>query len=161
MGHTHLFGLSGASSILSSYHIDDMIYEDIIRQSRGTLEVCNATPPAVTSAKVGRAAFETHGLFCARVDYQSQMLDLLELMPLQSHLLPRPAVFLDYVPWIRNMAQIDDALEAAGGWDPHANPRSGRLTRNSGRTSYERQLTLSDKQREIVATTRFNDIGVS
>jgi hypothetical protein len=157
-----MFGLLGASSVLSSYHTDEVIYEDIIRQSRGTLEVCNTTPPPLTSTKIDRAAFETRGLFRARVDYQSQMLDLLslELIPLQSHLLPRPAVFLDYVPWIRNMAQIDDALEAAGGWDANTNSRPGRSTRNSGRTSYERQLTLSDKQREIVATTRFHDQGV-
>lgn len=90
------------------------------------------------------------------------MLDLLdlELIPLQSHLLPRPAVFLDYVPWIRTMAQIDDVLEAAGGWGTDIKPRPGRSTRNSGRTSYARQLTLTDKQREIVAKTRFNDLGV-
>jgi hypothetical protein len=59
------------------------------------------------------------------------------------------------------MATIDDALEAAGGWDASIISRTGRSTRNSGKTSYERQLTLSDKQREIIATTRIEVPGAA
>jgi hypothetical protein len=89
------------------------------------------------------------------------MLDLLwpGLIPLQSHLLPRPAVFLDYVPWVRYMAQVDDAYELAGDWEANVNPRSGRMTRNSVKGSYERQLTLSDHQRGILTTTRLKELG--
>jgi len=154
VGHTYLFNASGASTGLASYYQDEIIYEDIIRHSYGILDGPRPTVNVTTT-------FKKRALFRARVEYQSKMLDLLwpELVPLQSHLLPRPAVFLDYVPYVRYMAEIDDNYEQTGDWEASINPRSGRTTRNSRRGSYERQLTLSDYQREIIATTRLEGFG--
>jgi hypothetical protein len=134
-----------------------MICEDAIGCSRGILEASYDTRLTANNS----TTFRTRALFRARVEYQSKMLSLLwpGLVPLQSHLLPRPAVFLDYVPWVRNMAQIDDAYELAGDWEANVNPRSGRMTRNSGKGTYERQLTLSEHQRGIIVATRLGGFG--
>lgn len=125
-----------------------------MRFSRGILEASKSS--RWTNSTVDSTAFQTRALFRARVGYQSQMLELLwpKLVPLQSHLLPRPAVFLDYVPWIRHMAQIDDTYEQTGSWDTTINPRSRRPIRNGTHTAYERQLSLSGDERRIIATTQ-------
>jgi hypothetical protein len=157
IGHTHLFNAPGCSNAVASYYVDEMICEDAISRSRGILEANHDTRPKATS----NAAFQTRALFRARVEYQSKMIGLLwpGLVPLQSHLLPRPAVFLDYVPWVRHMAQVDDAFELAGDWEANVNARSGRMTRNRAKGSYERQLTLSDYQRGVIAATRLDGFG--
>ena len=69
-------------------------------------------------------------------------------------------MFLDYVPYVKYMAHIDDVYERTGDWEASVNPRSGRPIRNSTRGSYERQLTLSDHQREIIAATRLDEFEV-
>lgn len=128
--------------------------EDTIRVSRGTLAIGSTTDINPTSEVPS-----PRGLFRARARHQSQMLDLLwpDLVPIQTHLLPRPAVFLDYVPWIRCMAKIDDAFEISGDWESlNVNPttRSGRPSRTAARSSsYVRQLTLLANQRAIIAAT--------
>lgn len=131
-----------------------MILEDALRHSRGALEA-GLSDTQTTDSDI---ALQTRALFLARVQYQSEMLDLLwpNVVPLQSHILPRPAVFLDYVPLVRHMAWIDDGFEKTGEWDTSIHPRSGRPMRGSARTPYERQLTLSERQREIISTTHLD-----
>lgn len=152
IGHTHIFNASGRSNALTCYYKDTMICEEVLRYSRGILEASHNTRPAATSS----IAFQTRALFRARTEYQTKMLDLLwpGLVPVHSHLLPRPAVFLDYIPWVRYMVQVDDIYEQTGDWEANVNPRSGRMTRSGAKGSYERQLTLSDHQRGIIAGTR-------
>ena len=120
--------------------------EDTIRASRGTLALGLINP-------VGEAP-SSRGLFCARARHQSQMLELLrpDLVPIQTHLVP--TVFVDYVPWIRRMVEIDDGFEKSGDWESLNLNRSGRPSRTAARSSsYVRQLTLSDNQRAIIAAT--------
>jgi hypothetical protein len=157
LGHTHLFNASGHSDALASYYTDEMIYEDMIHYSRVILEARHNTRGTNSRPSHG-PTFQTRALFRSRVEYQSKMLALLwpTVVSLQSHLLPRPAVFLDYIPWVRYMAHIDDMYERAGDWEANVNARSGRMTRNSAKGVYERQLTLSEHQRGIIAATRLD-----
>ncbi|KAL1747465.1 hypothetical protein HDZ31DRAFT_31881 [Schizophyllum fasciatum] len=62
------------------------------------------------------------------------------------------ALYLDYLPYVRQMAATDDALEAAalsGG----TIARGGRTTRNSARAMYARTVILTEDQREALAGT--------
>lgn len=156
IGHTHLFNCSAASGGLASYYADETILEDVLRHSRGALE---AAHPEL-QPKESNIALQTRALFRARAQYQSEMLDLLwpNIISLQSQLLPRPSVFLEYVPFLRHMAWIDDGFEKNGGWDTSINRRSGRPVRESARAPYERQLTLSDRQRDVISNTHLDEL---
>ena len=141
--------MSGNFDALPFYDLDGMILEDAIRVSRGTLALGLVNPGGETPS--------SRGLYCARARHQSQILELLrpDLVPIQKHFIS--TVFLDYVPWIRCMVEIDDAFEKSGDWETKPITRTGRPSRTAGRSwTYVRQLTLSDNQRAIVAATGFN-----
>lgn len=56
--------------------------------------------------------FSTTKLFADRASYQADTLQFLEvLLTLSSPLFPRPAIFLDYVPWVTIMVRSDDEEE--------------------------------------------------
>ena len=120
--------------------------EDTIRVSRGTLALGLINPAGEAPSSCG--------LFCARARHQSQILELLrpDLIPIQTQLVP--TVFLDYVPWIRCMVEIDDTLEKSRDWESLTITRTGRPSRTAARSlTYVRQLTLSENQRDIIAAT--------
>lgn len=89
-----------------------------------------------------------------RIKYIRTLLPLLDpIIPLSSHLLPHPSLFVDYMPVIRHMVQIDDirhseyeAAKAAG--EDVRNFKTGRpmrLTAWMGKEGFTRQLEVDEQ----------------
>ncbi|GHJ89095.1 hypothetical protein NliqN6_5497 [Naganishia liquefaciens] len=99
-----------------------------------------------------------------RQTYQATTLEFLDpLIPLDSHLLPHPAIFLDYIPHISWMTRIDDTLAAQDATDVQAgrsrvNRKTGRMQRVTagGYQGYVRQMAggLGETQLEAVRRCR-------
>lgn len=85
-----------------------------------------------------------------RTSYVRSLLPFLDpLVPLSARLLPHPSLFLDVVPWVRNMVLADDAYEvadraAAASGEARINPRTGRAMRVAAQ-EYERWITLGEE----------------
>lgn len=88
------------------------------------------------------------------------------IIPLDSHLLPNPIVFLEYIPAIQNMVRIDDELEKADAEDlatgrQRKNRKTGRAMRitslMAANPSYVRQMAgdLETPALQAVRDTRF------
>ncbi|KAJ9112056.1 hypothetical protein QFC22_006350 [Naganishia vaughanmartiniae] len=100
-------------------------------------------------------------LAIARQRYQEATLAFLDpMIPLDSHLLPNPILFLDIIPAISVMTHIDDALQAADLADAAAgrkrvNRRTGREMRItsyfSGNQAYIRQMSGALEESELQA----------
>jgi hypothetical protein len=108
-----------------------------------------------------------------RQRYQQAVLPFLDpLIPLESHLLPSPILFLDHIPAISWMTHIDDVLQDADRADaeagrPRFNRRSGREIRRithhfSSNQAYVRQMQgeLGESELQAVRDCRL-DLGQS
>jgi hypothetical protein len=140
VGHPMLFKPSNVIGFMFD-HEDKSIAETAILLSRGAF---GERPPIIECTNT----FPKCGLFRARVAYQGKMMTILE------NLVPppvcRPSVYLDYEPWIRIMVGVEDMLEQEGGGKLRA-----RKTR--GQPKYERQITLSGTQRELLTETMMHE----
>ncbi|KII95183.1 hypothetical protein PLICRDRAFT_34020 [Plicaturopsis crispa FD-325 SS-3] len=141
-------------------HRDKSIAQAAMRHSRGILDAPSRA--GETSRKLPSLLPDARALFRARVEYQSRMLQVLDtaLVPLSGPLMPRPALYLEYVPWIRHMVHTDDVLDEAARSGNHGeaavegNDSRKRRTRNSRRTEYVRQISLTDEQRSALDSTK-------
>jgi hypothetical protein len=132
--------LHGLQTVLPAfYDHDEVMSRDILGRSRASL-VGAETPLEAAEAPDTRATYH------ARVQYQSEMMLVLgRLLPLYAPLLPRPTVFLDYIPWIRHMVAADDVNEAQPAISAVLR-RPGRTTRNSNQQRYVRWISFEDEQ---------------
>lgn len=97
-----------------------------------------------------------------RQQYQKSTLVFLDpLIPLDSHLLPNPILFLDYIPAISWMTRIDDVLQAQDAADVQAgrtrvNRKTGRVQRVTagGHQGYVRQMVGELDEGELEAVGR-------
>lgn len=96
----------------------------------------------------------------ARSRYLTEALHYLDpMIPLDTHLLPHPCIFLDYAPAVRNMVRIDDNLEReedakAVRGDPVMSRQTGRVIRVTSvaaqeRGKYVRQMAGSEDLDDI------------
>jgi len=94
---------------------DDMAIEVVARSRQLFLSHPLSTDQSQdTSLLLPDTAFSGSRLFVDRAAYQAKALLFLEqLLAASSPLLPRSAIFLDYVPWITTMIRADDAEEQA------------------------------------------------
>lgn len=155
---------------------NDMAIEVIARSRRLLLPRAPGNHLMDTSLTFPDAAFSGSRLFADRAAYQAKTLLFLEqLLAASSPLLPRPAIFLDYVPWITTMVRFDDAeeqaederireLRAASQSDGALGPGKLRQTRNSLRRlvgaesrqwggKFSRYLDLDEEMINIVHET--------
>ncbi|KAF9221971.1 hypothetical protein BS17DRAFT_796785 [Gyrodon lividus] len=162
LGHTLLSMVSHVSDTrdaLAFYHNDELIAQDAIRLSRGIHEEF-ATGPIGTSINptASLTTGDTGRSFRSRMVYQSQMVDALQdIIHPPAPLMPQSSVFLDYIPWVRYMATVDDILERKA-WDGMEKEKSGRLTRNSMRTKHARTIDLSEAQQKLLAGSRLEGV---
>ena len=125
-----------------------MMTDDIMRLSRGAVERMAGedhafTPPTTFTRR-------------AAVESRSQILDALNaLIPSSAPHLPLTPTVLDYEPWVRHMVALDDMHERNR--DEVRTRRLRRVTR-SGQGSYERYLSLSTEQLDMLRATRFGDL---
>ncbi|KAH7914351.1 hypothetical protein BJ138DRAFT_1170698 [Hygrophoropsis aurantiaca] len=161
LGHHILFKpshVSDTSDHLVFYHNDELIAQEATRLSRGTHAAVGKGPllPSINPAASG--SFREHQLFLSRVVYESQMVDALQhIIYLPAPLMPQSSVFLDYIPWVREMVTADDILERLA-WDGMEKEKSGRLTRNSMRAKHARAIELSTEQRGLLDSTKLEGI---
>lgn len=101
--------------------------------------------------------FKARSLFQSRTTFLSQMLDVLEwIIPLSAPLIPRPAVFLDYEPFIRQMVATDDMLERQS---QEVFQRAVRMTRNSHKHELPvRWVSLSEEHQQVLKATGFKGL---
>jgi hypothetical protein len=131
--------------MLQFYNQDELISRSLVQRSRQSLVARVGAVPVMkaTSALQARALFRSH------VAYQSRLVRALGIIPLSAPLLPRPAIFLDYLPWIRHMISAEDAEELREA----SRRKSGRQTRNSQRR--ERIIAIAEEHRVDIALTAF------
>ncbi|KAG9317291.1 hypothetical protein JVU11DRAFT_1488 [Chiua virens] len=124
---------------------DELIAEEAIRHSRGVHEEVATDPNA---ASINPAARLTRRGFRSRVEYQTQMVDALQ--DIVGPAVGSRSVYLDYIPWVREMVVVDDELErrAVGVL------KGGRSTRNSQRTCHVRNVVESESRREVFRRSR-------
>ncbi|EGO27517.1 hypothetical protein SERLADRAFT_461108 [Serpula lacrymans var. lacrymans S7.9] len=135
-----------------------MIVLEATRLARGAREAWD-TDPINTAAEPGIEPVWDE-LFRSRVAYQTQMVEALQFTVYPpAPLMPQPAVFLDYIPWVRYIVEVDDILERQA-WDGIEKQRSGRLTRNSMKTkhAHARTIELSEEEQRILATTKLEGL---
>jgi hypothetical protein len=141
VGHRLLCDALVGTSITKShgyvgyYDKDGEIGRELLRGSQSL--VANVGEAHRTKAAT---ALQTRALFRSRMAYQSKLLGALGMIPLSAPLLPRPAVFLDYVPWIRYMLEAEEQSE-----------RQGRLTANSLRS--QRWVSISEQDQRALEST--------
>jgi hypothetical protein len=68
---------------------------------------------------------------------------------------PLPHLYLEYGPYIRQIAEADDALAEA--MILRVQERGGRKTRNSGLTEYVRTIRLGDLGRSSISRICYKD----
>lgn len=158
---SNVAALAGPKEHTLAYHWRDVdMAEEAMRVSRGRLASLATTPttPYIRSTNGG---FDSRALFRSRVAYQRQILEIVRhsaLIPPSGPLLPQPAAFLEYIPWIWLMVRSDDEQERAStdavvsrAADGTGQPK--RMTRNSLRREYVRQISLSEQQLVMVRAT--------
>jgi hypothetical protein len=100
--------------VLPHYSSEDGMAIEVIARSRRLF--LHHMPSDQAKDTFPDAAFSTSRLFTDRAAYQAKALLFLEqLLVASSPLLPRAAIFLDYVPWITTMVRADDEEEQAEG----------------------------------------------
>lgn len=115
------------SSVVPTYSYEDQIVVEIAERSRFANinpteqnTAPSSAPPKPTEETVAasdspypfRDYFSTTRLFADRASFQSQTLQFMEIfLTLSSPLFPRPAIFLEYVPWVTAMVRADDEEE--------------------------------------------------
>lgn len=153
------------SCTLPSFSHENTIAMEVILQSRQYFLPTLATLPNLET----RHPFSSAQQWADRAWYQAHALQYLELLVASSSpLMPRPAIFMDYVPWITAMVRVDDeeeqakklrlqTLQIAG----HANGVKARMTRTStrgvvgtaNRYEFGRYITLDEPDLEMVRRT--------
>ena len=124
--------------VLEGEVFDELIAEEAIRHSRGVHEESGTGP---IEASINPA-------MGARVEHQSRMVEGLEgIVQVRSGVMEE--VYVDYIPWVREMVRVEDELERVG-WDGR-----GRCTRNSLRTVHARSVVVREGQRAVWRTSRF------
>lgn len=137
---------------------DELIAEEAIRYSRGVHEEPGTGPIEASINPAARLTSEDAKGFRARVEYQSRMVDALqEVLWPPAPLMPQRSVFLDYIPWVRYMVTVDDALERRA----RDERGSGRWTRNSMRTLHARSVVVREGQREVLRGSRLGAVDGS
>ena len=98
--------------VIPHYSREDDMAIEVIARSR---EVFLSHPLTTDQSQdTSNTAFSSSRLFADRAAYQAKALLFLErLLAASSPLLPRSAIFLDYVPWVTTMVRADDAEEQA------------------------------------------------
>lgn len=90
-------------------------------------------------------------------DFAAQMVPIYESCSIPLTAAGQAPLYLDYIPWIRYMVGVDDAVQRL----VPASEQSGRRTRNSRRAVEQRYLGhLKEKELEVLAKTAF-ETGVS
>ncbi|KAG2118742.1 uncharacterized protein F5147DRAFT_565197 [Suillus discolor] len=155
LGHATLIRPSHVSDTrdgLAFYHNDELIVQDAIHLSRGKHEVSGAIPitTSINPAASGSNTDMETRLFRARVEHQAQMLTALQdIVQPPAPLMPQSSVYLDYIPWVRFMVNVDDILERLA-WDEMEKVKSGRLTRNSMKARHIRTIDLREDQHQAL-----------
>ncbi|KAH7929451.1 P-loop containing nucleoside triphosphate hydrolase protein [Leucogyrophana mollusca] len=161
LGHSILFRpshVSDTSDALAFYHNDELIAQEAIRLSRGAHAAVDTDPIVASINPAASGSFPEHRLFHSRVVYESQMVEALQhIINLPAPLMPQRSVFLDYIPWVREMVTVDDILERLA-WDGMEKEKSGRMTRNSMKAKHARSIELSADQRRLLDATRLENI---
>ncbi|KAI6047181.1 hypothetical protein EDC04DRAFT_2556550 [Pisolithus marmoratus] len=160
LGHSMLFMdgcvLNGREG-LAFYHWDELIALDAIQLSRGIHEELDTDPTAASINPAASLTTEEAEIFRSRVAYQSQIAGALQhIIQPPAPLMPQSSVFLDYIPWVRYMAVVDDNLEQMA-QDEAARVKSARLTRNSMKTRHVRNIDLDERQREVLSRTQLDE----
>ncbi|EAU84789.2 hypothetical protein CC1G_00308 [Coprinopsis cinerea okayama7 len=78
-----------------------------------------------------------------------------DVCPMTVWSLPLPRLYVDYAPYIKQVAEADDAQAEAT--IQRVQERGGRRTRNSGKSEYVRILQLSDLGRGSISRICFED----
>ncbi|KAG8218468.1 hypothetical protein J3R82DRAFT_4099 [Butyriboletus roseoflavus] len=126
------------------YRRDELIAEEAIRHSRG-LHASFATGP--NEASINPAARLTGEDCCARVEYQSRMVEALQgILERPAAMMGQRGVYLDYIPWVGYMVRAEDEMDVGA--------RGGRSTRNSRGTREGGLVVLSGVQRGMVRGSR-------
>jgi len=122
--------------------------QEALAASRHVLETLGAGPRIRAQSLRGRERGSTplldfRSLMWSRVANQTQLVSFLDdLIPLSGPLLPRPAIALEYAPYVRQMVFADDAME----YEREAmqvRSKFGRQTRNSWQLGeYPRYINL-------------------
>lgn len=112
----------------------------------------------LTDQSVPRRTCQSDPADDVRIKHIRTLLPLLDpIIPLSSYLLPNPTLFIDYMPAIRTMIQIDDVRQAeyeaakAAGEDVK-NFKTGRpmrLTAWMGKEGFIRQLDLDEQALQV------------
>ncbi|KAG1907183.1 uncharacterized protein F5891DRAFT_1000463 [Suillus fuscotomentosus] len=163
LGHAILIRPSHVSDTrdgLAFYHNDELIVQDAIHLSRGKHEVLGAIPitTSINPAASGSNTDMETRLFRARVEHQAQMLTALQdIVQPPAPLMPQSSVYLDYIPWVRFMVNVDDILERLA-WDEMEKVKSGRLTRNSMKARHIRTIDLREDQHQALVCTRIQGL---
>jgi hypothetical protein len=154
LGHTTLVNTSepaGEHGSLEFYIQDEVIAIELLQLSGQQLA------ESATTSMSAAETFKSSSLFQARTTFQSQLLNVLDrVVPLSAPQIPRPAVFLDYVPFIRQMVAADDIVERQY---RELFERGSRVTRNSHKEELPaRWISLSDEHRQILEATKFKGL---
>jgi hypothetical protein len=126
-------------------HEDELIGHEIVKRSRDRLV-------AIADVDVGlkvEQALHARGLSHARVAYQEQVAGAISLIPSAGLFMSRSAVFLDYLPWIRQMVDLEDSQEL----ESERRGKPGRQTRNSNRDEW--LIVMSEEDRLAFTRTAF------
>lgn len=146
---------------LSFYSRDEEIALEAVAVARGNLEAkglgayyrrtatCQANNGDSLSVPAFPVSWAFNRLAEARADHQRRLVAFVdEVVGIDVPLLPRPAMMLDYVPYIQRMIQVDDELEKITKLDGEDRSLGRRHVRQSTRLAggrvlqYERYLTL-------------------
>ncbi|KAH7887737.1 hypothetical protein F5I97DRAFT_1806207 [Phlebopus sp. FC_14] len=127
-------------------HEDELIAEETMRLARGIQEEMATEGTSISGTSLSS---EEREMFRTRVGYQTEMREVLEGVSGEAggRLMPQGSVFVDYIPWVRYMVEVDDGLERLAG-------ATGRMTRNSLRTKHIRNIELGERARGILTRTR-------
>jgi hypothetical protein len=153
LGHTSLSNTTDPADQktgLEFYIQDEVIATTLLRLSGKRLA---GDSPSTSAADT----FKARSLFQSRTTFQSRTLDILEtIIPLTAPLMPRPAVFLDYEPFIRQMVATDDMLEQQS---QEIFQKAVRMTRNSHKHELPvRWISLSEEHQQVLEATKFKGL---
>ena len=145
--------LSHPSLVSPFYTYDYSISQEIIALSRAIRRGSEDDPESL----LGHAE-STNALAARLCEDRSSF--AAEMLPVLFHCLnPKPCsvsdttLFTDYLPWIRYMVDVDNALEEL--ISPPGTQQSRRQTRNSKKAAQERHIQLDTAELEILSRTAF------
>ncbi|KAF9509492.1 hypothetical protein BS47DRAFT_149415 [Hydnum rufescens UP504] len=143
LGHTilHKPAPRETAPTVPFYARDEEIALEIVRAAhrRGALYPL-ATCSQQDSFSTSPGCFDSIRLFDDRAQHQSRVLKFIEgLVQLSSPLLPRPEIFVDYIPYVRQMVVADDAEKEAEAQALAALQESARVKGNMARMTRNSQ----------------------